>query len=247
MAKDIMELAKEKLQSLAKKGEGGGSDDPSVFKPKNGNQDIRVTPSSDGDNFQERFLHYSLGAPFLCPKRNFGEKCAVCDFASSLFVENTKESREQSKKIYAKPRYFSPVLVRGEEDKGIRWWQYGKTVYKSMLNLVLNPKYGNFTDMKKGFDFTLTYTPAQSADEFPKTELLPDPSSFNTPMLKDQKKAEELVEKMPKLIDILSRVTSAETKQRLDDYLAGGGDSVEKYGVATKSNIDTAFEDLKDE
>jgi hypothetical protein len=35
-----------------------------------------------------------------------------------------------AKKLDAKNRIFVPVIVRGEEEKGVRLWQFGKLVYE---------------------------------------------------------------------------------------------------------------------
>ena len=41
-----------------------------------GEQDIRIVPTADGDPFKEMWFHYNVEkGGFLCPKRNFGDEC----------------------------------------------------------------------------------------------------------------------------------------------------------------------------
>ena len=105
-------------------------------------------------------------------QKNFGEDDPLNDFVRKLFNEGTEESIKMAKSLMARQRFFSPVLVRGEEDKGVRIWGYGKMVYEQLLNLVLNPEYGDITDTETGTDLVLHYGKPQGAS-FPQTKLTP--------------------------------------------------------------------------
>ena len=104
----------------------GGKGYENFWRPQDGEQSIRIVPTADGDPFKDFWFHYEVGqnSGFLCPKKNFGDDCPVCNFAGRLFDENTEESRRMAKKFLPRQRFFSPVLVRGEEDKGVRMWGY---------------------------------------------------------------------------------------------------------------------------
>ena len=67
--------------------------------------------------------------------------------------------------------------MRGEEDKGVRLWGFGKTAYKELLNLVLNPDYGDITDVDQGTDLVINYGKPAGAqfspdDDRPTTEVI---------------------------------------------------------------------------
>ena len=108
-----MELMRKKLAAL--RGEGK-SDRTSVwFKPEEGDTDIRIVPAADGDPLKEVFFHYNIEghrAGVMCPKRNFGEQCPICDFASQLWRDGTDTNDEETKKLakslFVRTRYFSP-------------------------------------------------------------------------------------------------------------------------------------------
>ena len=165
-----MKKMREKYNSL--KNKGGGKKDL-FWKPQDGDQVIRILPTADGDPFKEFWFYYNLDkGPVLCPKRNFGEDSPVLDFASALYKEGTPDSIELAKKLFPKQRFFSPVLVRGEEGLGVRVWGYSKTVYEQLLQLVLNPDYGDVTDLDEGTDLVLNYGKKAGA-MFPSTKLTP--------------------------------------------------------------------------
>ena len=169
-------LDKMRAKLAALRGEGKSGD--SVFwRPAEGDQDIRIVPTADGDPFKEMHFHYNVEkGGFLCPKRNFGDDCPVCDFASQLWREgvdnNDEHSKKTAKSLFVRQRFFSPVMVRGEENLGVRIWGYGKMAYENLLSLVLNPEYGDITDTEAGTDLTLTYGKPPGAS-FPQTKLVP--------------------------------------------------------------------------
>ena len=53
-----------------------------------------------------------------------------------------------AKKLDPKMRVFAPVIVRGEEDKGVRPWEFGKEIYMQLLGIAEDEDYGDFTDIK---------------------------------------------------------------------------------------------------
>jgi hypothetical protein len=165
-----------RLDSVKSNNKAGGS----FWRPKDGQQVIRIVPTADGDPFKDYWFHYNLGdeqrSGVLCPKKNHGEECPICDFKDQLWKEynatQDTDTLKMAKDMTPRQRFFSPVLVRTEEAEGIRIWGYGKEAYTSLLNLVLNPEYGDITDTDAGTDLTLTYGKPPGAN-FPKTTLTP--------------------------------------------------------------------------
>ena len=245
MALDL-EKMKARLNNLQNK--GGRS---SLFwRPDDGEQTVRIVPTGDGDPFKDYFFHYNVGsaASFICPKRNFGDDCPVCSFVSTLFKKEDDDSVQTAKSLMAKQRFFSPVLVRGEEDEGVRVWGYGKTVYESLLNLVLNPDYGDITDVDKGIDFILHYGKPPGAS-FPVTKLQPRRKS--TPLLESAEAIEEALGSVSDFTKLFERKTTEEVGAYLDAYLDGPSEDDDdkeemQYGKDEKA-VDKAFKELSDE
>ena len=141
----------------------------------------------------------------------------------------------------AKQRFFSPVIVRGEEDAGVRLWGYSKPVYEKLLGLVLNPDYGDITDPEAGTDLVLRYG-KKSGAMFPSTDL--EPRRRSSTLTEDKELAKEFINTEIDYATIFPRKTSQEVKEMLDEYLAGdeGNEDVEKY--STENTVDKAFTEL---
>jgi hypothetical protein len=264
MAIDVKKM-KAKLDALTNK--GGSSSKTAFWSPKEGNTySVRIVATPDGDPFKEYWFHYELGTQggFLCPKKNFGDSCPACDFASKLYREKTEESAKMGKKFLPRQRFFSPIVVRGEEKDGVKVWGYGKTVYQDLINLVLNPDYGDITDSETGTDLGLAVSKAPG-QSFPMTKL--------TPARKTSKlcqgspdECKDLLESVPDFDTLHTRKTTDEVATILDQYLASADSDEEaesqsketkKFGAAPvatkkvatakpKNDIDAAFEDIMD-
>lgn len=205
--------------------------DGKIWKPKEGDQTIRVLPTEDGDPFKELWFHYQVGkvSDFLCPKRNFGEACPVCEFAHKLWMEKDNESHSMAKKLFAKQRFFSPVIVRGEEKQGVKLWGYSKKVYEILLKYVLNPEYGDITNQDTGTDIVLTYGKAPG-QEFANTTLQLKRQS--SPLCPDKESGDckEMLASIPTPSEEFAnkRKTPEQVQQILNDYLGGDIESEEE-------------------
>lgn len=248
MALDMAKM-RAKMDKLQNKGNGGGGNRSQFWRPEDGDQTIRILPTADGDPFKTFFFHYNLGknAGFLSPKRNFGEDDPLNDFVSSLFQEGTPESTDLAKKLMAKQRFFSPVLVRGEEDKGPRIWGYGKQVYEQLLNLVLNPEYGDITDVNSGTDLHLNYGKPPGAS-FPKTQLTPARKESSLCAEMGEQQCSEMLDNIPDFDGLFERKSPQDVQRMLDEYLASGNaeelSSETEYGTKGSSSVENAFKEL---
>ncbi len=205
------------FEKLRKKLEADKTPKGWVKFKKGDEKTIRIAPVEDSDPFKTFYMHYNVGneGGFMCPKKNFNEPCAVCEFASELWREGTDESKEMAKSLFVRDRHYSPVLVRGEEVEGIRWWSYGKAVYEYLINLCLNMDYGDITDLDSGTDITLAVTQPQGV-KFSKTSCQPkrQPSKFCSGAM-DKKQCAEMLKAVPVLEELIGRKTSAEVKELL--------------------------------
>ena len=248
-----MELMRRKLATL--RGENKGNGNSVFFRPDDGDTDIRIVPAPDGDPLREMFFHYNVGnhqGGIMCPKRNFGERCPICDFASSLWREaadnNDEESKKLAKSLFVRTRYFSPVVVRGREEEGIKVYGYGKTAYELLLGYILDPEYGDVTDINEGTDITLTYTKPTKPGAFPQTNLKMRRNT--SPLLEDVDAISPLLDRMPDFDSLFERQTPEAIDAILDEQLASDGSAesrssqTTKYGSEKKDTVDRAFDEL---
>lgn len=241
-----IDMSKMKERMTALKNNGNTSN--KFWKPVEGEQVVRLVPPSNGDPFRDYWFHYNVGdaASFLSPKRNFGEDDPIDTYVRQLWKEGSEESKRVAKKLGARQRFFAPVLVRGEEDEGVRIWGFGKRAYETLLSLVLNPEYGDITDPKEGTDLVVTYIKPAGAS-FPETKITPRRKS--SPLHKDDEKVVEYMEGVPDFEELFasSRKTVEEVQTILTNFL----DSEETTTEATvttvpsdASQVDKAFKEL---
>ena len=247
-----MKKMRAKLAATQNRGSGRTSQ---FWRPQDGDQTVRIVPTADGDPFKEYWFHYNLGknAGFLSPKKNFGEDDPLDSFVRQLFNEGTDESIKMAKNLMARQRFFAPVIVRGEENKGVRVWGFGKTVYEQLLNLVLNPEYGDITDPETGTDLQLNYgKPAGAA--FPQTKLMPSRrTSAICPDISPEQCA-ELLGQVPDFTALFERKSPEDVQRMLDEYLSDDTSAEEmsnetnRYGnntsQTTANSVESAFSEL---
>ena len=147
------------LQSTSGKSKGEKIDYTTLYwKPKQeGKYQLRIVPSKFNSEwpFKEVSLHYGFDKFAIYSLSNWGEEDPIVEFAKKLRETNESDNWKLAKKIDPKMRIFAQVIVRGEEDKGVRLWEFGKNIYQSLLSLADDPDYGDYTDINEGIDFTL--------------------------------------------------------------------------------------------
>jgi len=258
MGIDFDKLRKTYDKVMNKKG------DSIFWKPKDGEQIIRIIPTKDGDPFKPYWFHYGITrGGFLSPYRNFEENDPLNDFVRGLFDEATEDSIKMAKKLMAKQRFFTPVIVRGEEDKGVRLWGYGKKAYETLVKICMSKEYGDVTDVHKGLDLKITYGKPPGA-QFPMTDILPVPSfspntdgqmTIGSPASQDPAQINDWIEGVPDYDTAFERKTPEEVGQILDNYLKDEGEKEEmvKYGDdassspatnATSNDVESKFAEL---
>jgi hypothetical protein len=248
-----MELMRKKLSALR----GNGKNDKSSvwFKPDEGDTDVRIVPTADGDPLKEVHFHYNIEGHkggVMCPKRNFGEQCPICEFASQLWRDGTDNNDEETKKLakslFARNRYFSPVVVRGLESEGVKVYGYGKTAYELLLGYILDPEYGDITDPEDGTDITITYTKPKKPGAYPQTNMKMRRNTST--LLKDEDAIPGLLQNMPDIDALFTRYSPEEVDAILNNMLSGDKSAesrsreIKQYNNNKKSSVDKAFDEL---
>jgi len=146
------------------------------WKPEEGKEyTIRLIsfPNNDGLPFKDRYYYYNIGKnPGILAPYQFGKSDPIKELRGKLYDEGSEASKELAKKLAPKMRTFAPVIVRGEEDKGVRIWAFGKIVYQDLLNLITNEDYGDITDLVEGRDIKVQLVKAQGK-QFADTKFTP--------------------------------------------------------------------------
>ncbi len=246
-----------KYQALTNK---GGSSDDRFWKPEEGTQVIRIVAPEDGDPFRDYMYHYRLGAEgkttFISP-RSFGQKDPIAEFGNQLWNEGTDGSKEMARKFFPRMRVFAPVVVRGEEEKGVRIWGFSKTTYEALLRLVIDPEYGDITDVHTGTDIRVDYG-KKAGQMYPTTEIRP--MRKTSALAEGDDAINGLLETVPSFTELFPETNYDQAHQLLQETLNAGvedtSDGSTRYATSGKkedtsttdsgavTNIDQAFDEL---
>jgi len=219
MALDINAL-KSKLNSF--KRVGVAERDIAIWKPKEGKTVIRIVPWKDNTEnpFIELYFHYLGNKTHLSPL-SYGNRDPIAEFADALKSDQTRDPKEryaEARPFMPKLRTYIPVIVRGEEDKGVRFYSFGKTVYQELLSYISDPDYGDITDPKAGRDIVVEYIPREKSDtSFAKTSVKVKPSQ--TPLSTDSAQMKLWMTEQPDIKELYTEPTYNELKIVLEKYL----------------------------
>jgi len=238
----------------------GGDSSDIFWKPEDGTQVIRLVCPANGDPFKECYFHYGIGSEgktSLLSPRTFGETDPISEFGTKLWNSGNEEDKQIAKRFWPKMRVFAPVLVRGEEDKGIRWWGFSRTTYENLLNVVLDPEYGDITDAVEGTDIRVEYG-KKSGQSFPTTDIRP--MRKTSPLAATEDDREKLLATVPDTTEAFVRVSFEECEKVLQETLnnepATTGSETTRYNENTTtttkpstsmegvSDIESAFDEL---
>ena len=191
------------------------------WKPQPGKSQIRIVPYKFDKNnpFSELFFHYSLvpNKTVLSPL-SYGRPDPVQQFADKLKSTGNKDEWIQGKRIEPKMRTFVPVVVRGEESEGVKFWGFGKTVYQELLGIIADPDYGDISDSTTGRDIVVErQTPAEAGNQYGKTTIRVKPNV--TPLSDDSNLLTKLLDEQPELKELYNEPTFDELKEHLSTFL----------------------------
>jgi hypothetical protein len=239
----------------------GGDSSDNYWKPDEGTHQLRLVCPPNGDPFFEAYYHYGMGAEgkttVLSPRTN-GDADPIAEWGTRLWNEGTEGSKEAAKRFWPKMRVFAPIVVRGEEHKGVRWWGFSRTTYQALLDVVLDPEYGDITDTEKGTDLRIDYG-KKSGQQYPTTDVRP--MRRPSPLAATEEEVNTLLESVTPAADIFEVATYEDCEKVLNDTLGDTdtttGSETTRYnsnttttttttntGMEGVADIETAFDDL---
>ena len=203
---------------------------PEVDKPAV----IRIVPYQQNPEnpFIELKFHYGLnGRNFLSPA-SFNQPDPVVELSDRLKKQGDKDSWHIGRGLEPKMRTFVPVIVRGEEEKGVRFWGFGVTVYKQLMSAMADPDYDNkLIDLEEGWDIKVECKEAVGEKKYPETTIRVSPK--RRPAIDPgSPKAKELLDlitnKQPNILEVYSVATYEDLAKNLEEYLKKGKEGQEE-------------------
>ena len=225
-----LNVIKQRLDSLNKQSTNSGGGNKNLFwKPSVGKQLIRVVPSkfNKANPFTEMMFYYGIGSKrVMASPSNWGEKDPIMEFAKQLRGTNDKENWRLAKKLDAKVRTFAPIIVRGQEDEGVKLWQFGKEVYQEFLNMAADDEIGDYTDIVGGRDIKLTTVgPEVTGTPYNKTSI--GPSLKVTPLSDNEEVVKTLLDDQADPMKVFKPLSYDEMKVSLQEWLSPEGEEEE--------------------
>ena len=193
-----------------------------IWKPSPGKQVVRIVPYKFEPEFPfiELKFHYGLNNKTYLSPDSFNRPDPIVEFSNKLKKSGTKDEWQFGKKMEPKMRTFVPVLVRGEESMGVRFWGFGKNVYQEILSVIADPDYGNITDLASGRDIVIEFkTAEETGKQFPETTVRVKPNP--TPAVDPNNK--ELMAKIANqtnILDLFPEPTYADLKAAMEQWLS---------------------------
>lgn len=213
--------------------------DKIFWKPTNGKHTVRIVPSVHEPSFpfKELKFHYGVGKYPMLALSNFGKQDPIEDFVKELRKTSDKDNWSLSGKLSPKTRIFAPVIVRGEEEKGVRLWGFGTTIYKALLALAEDEDVGDYTDVMNGWDMVVEQVPAAGAGQYPSTTVRIKPKQ--TPLSDDNAKVELWLKEQPNALEAFTEYDYEFVKKQLQSYLNPGEEVTQAPAEPTESSEPT--------
>ena len=194
-----------------------------IWKPEPGKQVIRIVPNQYQTDFPiiELKWHYDFNGDkvsYLSPA-SVNQPDPIVELANRL--EKVKESWLEGRRMQPKLRTYVPIIVRGKEEEGVKFWGFGARVCEQLMTVMNQPEdYGDITDLTNGCDIQVDFKTAEELKaDFPDTKILikPKPRPVIDPAHPKAKEIMELItKKQPKIFDIYAPATYEELAAALE-------------------------------
>jgi hypothetical protein len=217
------------------------------WKPKTeGKYQIRFVPSvlNKENPFQEMFIHYGFAKFPVFSLTNWGEKDPIVEMANQLREAGGSDNWKLAKKLDPKMRVFAPVIVRGEEDKGVRLWEFGKEIYMQLLGIAEDEDYGDFTSITEGRDFTVEIVPNADGSVGGKVKIGALRIKPKTSALGDDKnQVKSWLTEQPNVLELQKKSSFEDIKGMLYSFLNPDAEEETATEESTNTPNDLPWED----
>ena len=197
-----------------------------IWRPKEGTQVVRIVPyfkTPENPLIELQFYYKLAGNNYLAPC-TFGKPDPIIEVIESLRASGSNEEKLIAAKLAPTRRIYVPVIVRGEEELGVRFWGFGVQVHQQLLRLMTETTmWGDITSVTNGNDLKVEFHKIGKkknikGESFPETIIMPNPNK--SPVVDPTRK--DLMEKVKNQSDILNVFplkTYEELKAIVNNYL----------------------------
>lgn len=166
----------------------------------------------------------------LVAPAQYGLEDPIAELVTEL-RKNRNNDWKIIKPLLAKPRFFAPVFVREEAEKGVQVWELSPTLCKEIYGILVDDDYRNedVTSPEKGFDFSVkvtssgkTFVDPITKKVYPVNDVTVKAKRDSSKLHSKQEEAQKLIASTPKLTEIFMGqcLSAEELKEKLENYLA---------------------------
>jgi hypothetical protein len=163
-----------------------------------------------------------------------------------LYSSGKPDDKVLAKKLLPKMRAYMPIIVRGEEAKGVQVWSFGKIIYQKLLGYYLDSDVGDILDPEEGFDLKVVIT-QQPGKQFQDTQV--DAARKTSKLTSDPELLKKWAESVPNLDDMYKLKSTQEIESILNQWLSGDvpstDDGLSKSSVKEKDELDKLVDEIK--
>lgn len=227
----------------------------SVWKPKAGDYTIRIVPYQHNKDwpFIELWFHYNLSSKTVLSPISFGRPDPVKDFGEKLKSTGSKDDYTLGKLLTPACRVYAPILVRGAEAEGVKFWGFSIKVYQQLVETINDPDYGDISDLMQGHDIKVTFE-ANSGGGFTRgdTKLGVVRVRPKSSPATDIQSVLDSIKAMPKIESYFSEPSVDELREMLREFTENSGEQPatdDSYAASTtkKSNVKDEDDDEDDD
>jgi hypothetical protein len=121
------------------------------------------------------------------------------------------------RKLEPKMRVYAPVIIRGQENEGVKFWGFGKQVYEELLAFFVDPDYGDLSDPKSGRDIVVTVkSPEEAGKTYAETTIRVKPKE--TPITESQDVLEK-IKTQPQITELFPEPSYDDLKIQLQTWM----------------------------
>lgn len=179
----------------------------------------------DGVPIRELQFYYLEGQAGILAPFQFGKPDPIHELRMKLYSTKNADDKQLANKLRPKTRAFLPIIVRGEESKGIVVWSMNKTTFNRVLGFFLDEDYGDILDPQAGFDLKVSLTQA-AGRMYADTSV--DVKGKQCKLHEDPAQAKAWLEAIPNVDEMYRLKSYEEIEGILNSWLNGGSDKGEQ-------------------
>ena len=212
----------QKLKEMYEKSKKGAALGDLYWKPKNGENIIRILPPKDDNEipYYETAVH-SFGSNILYCPRTIDQRCPICEETRMRYNKGKDIDKEIGSKIRARKQYLYNIIDRGsDKPTDVKVYISGKKVWGKIMSYYFDEEYGILDDVDNGYDFKLIKKSQGDYPNYDDSRPFKNPS----PLSEDPAEVKEILSNLKDLSSLVEYKSYDELLEILERFL------LEEYG-----------------